>query len=296
MGKYNYKVKKEDEGQTINQILRSNFTFSARFKTKMKYQSLIDLNNTPTAGNIKPKAGDIISVRLPVEQSHFEIEDIPIDIIYEDDDILIINKQNGITVHPTKGHPNNTLANGLMKYLQDSNQTFKIRFCNRIDMDTSGIVIVAKNSNAQFEISKQMNNGTLTKKYLAIIEGTLDKNMTIDLPVGRPSLERYQREVMLNGGKEAKTDVKIIEKFKDYTLVELTIHTGRTHQIRVHMSHIGHPLAGDDLYGGKKEIINRQALHAKYISFKHPISGEIIKINADIPIDMKDAIKELSKN
>lgn len=293
MGKYNYTVKKEDEGLTINQILRENFKFSARFKTKMKFQSLVDLNDTPTAGYIKPVAGDIISVRLPEESSDFPPEDIPLDILYEDEDLIIINKQAGIIVHPTKGHPTGTLANALMKYIIDSKQHFKIRFVNRIDMDTTGIIIVAKNANTQNNISEQMRKSEIVKKYLAIVHGEIEEDLTINLPVGRPSLETVQRAVMLDGGKDAQTDVKVIKKFDKYTLVELTIHTGRTHQIRVHLSHIGHPIAGDDLYGGESEIIHRQALHAYHIAFTHPITGKIIKIEAPYPQDFEDALQSI---
>lgn len=295
MGKYNYEVKEKDEGLTINQILKENFKFSARFKTKMKFQSLVDLNDTPTAGYIKPVAGDIISVRLPEESSDFPPEDIPVRVLYEDDDLLIINKQPGIIVHPTKGHPTGTLANAVMKYMQDTNQNFKIRFVNRIDMDTTGIVIVAKNANTQNNISDQMRSGTVVKKYYAIVDGNIENDITIDLPVGRPSMETVQRAVMEVGGKDAKTDVKIINKFDEYTLVELTIHTGRTHQIRVHLSHIGHPIIGDDLYGGTCDLINRQALHAYYISFIHPMTGKKLEIEAPYPDDMNSVISSLKE-
>ena len=173
MSKYKHTVTSEEYGQTINQILRANYKFSARFKTKMKYQSLVDLNGTPTKGYIKPEVGDIIGVRLPEESNDFPAEDIPLDVIYEDDDLLIINKQPGIIVHPTKGHPEHTIANGLMKYMADTKQNFKIRFANRIDMDTSGIIVVAKNANAQNELSSQMRRGTVKKKYIALVDQDL---------------------------------------------------------------------------------------------------------------------------
>lgn len=295
MGKYKYTVTKEDEGLTINQILRAHYKFSARFKTKMKYQSLVDLNDAPTPGYIKPVAGDIISVRLPAESSNFPPEDIPLNILYEDDDLLIINKQDGIIVHPTHGHPTGTLANGVMKYIMDSGHQFKIRFANRIDMNTTGIVIICKNSNCQDYITKQMHNGSIIKKYIAIVHGIVENDMTIDLPIGRPSMERVQRGVMLEGGKDAITDVKVLEKFNNATLIELTIHTGRTHQIRVHMSHIGHPILGDELYGGKQDMIERQALHAYYIEFNHPITHERLIIEADYPDDIKELIENLRR-
>lgn len=293
MAKYNHTVTKDEYGCSINEILRANYKFSARFKTKMKFQSLVDLNDTPTPGYIKPEVGDVISVRLPEETSDFPPENIPLDIIYEDDDILVINKQPGIIVHPTKGHPTHTIANAVMYYMQQSNQSFKIRFANRIDMDTTGIIICAKNANSQNEISNQMRAGTTIKKYLALVHGNIDEDMTIDLPVGRPSQESIQRKVMLDGGKDAKTDIRVIKNYQDYSLVELTIHTGRTHQIRVHLTHIGHPIAGDELYGGTDELISRQALHAYYLELNHPITNEKLILKSDLPEDIENAIKKL---
>ncbi len=292
MSKYAHTVTEEELGLSINQILRANFRFSSRFRTKMKYQSLVDLNDTPTPGYIKPEVGDVISVRLPEESSDFPPENIPLDIIYEDDDLLVINKQPGIIVHPTKGHPEHTIANAVMYYMQESGQSFKIRFANRIDMDTSGIIICCKNANSQNDISNQMRMGTVVKKYIALVHGRIEEDMTIDLPVGRPSQESIQRTVM-EGGKSAVTDVHVLEKYRDFTLVELTIHTGRTHQIRVHLTHIGHPIAGDELYGGQAEgIINRQALHAYHIEFTHPMKKEPLCIEAPYPSDISEAISK----
>lgn len=295
MAKYNHTVTEEEYGQSINQILRANYTFSARFKTKMKFQSLVDLNGVPTPGYVKPEVGDVIGIRLPEETSDFPPEDIPIDVLYEDDDLLIINKQPGIIVHPTKGHPTSTIANGIMKYMLDTDQSFKIRFANRIDMDTSGIVICCKNANAQNDISSQMRSQTVVKKYIAIVHGSVDRDeFTIDLPVGRESQETIRRSVMYEGGKDAVTDVKVLRRYADYTLVELSLHTGRTHQIRVHLSHIGHPIIGDSLYDGDAPgLIDRQALHAYRISFLHPVSKERIEIEAPFPKDIETAIAKI---
>ena len=295
MAKYEHVVTEDEYGMSINTILRLNYSFSSRFKTKIKYQKLIDLNGTPTPGYIKPEVGDIIGVRLPEESNDFPAEDIPLDVIYEDDDLLIINKQPGIIVHPTKGHPEHTIANGLMKYMADTKQNFKIRFANRIDMDTSGIIVVAKNANAQNELSSQMRRGTVKKKYIALVEGIVDKDhFEIDLPIGRPDPISIQRTVMYEGGKDALTEVDVLERYEAHTLVEVTLHTGRTHQIRVHLSHIGHPIAGDALYGGSDELIGRQALHAHYIEFDHPFTHDRVNFEADLLLDMQDAIDSLS--
>ena len=299
--KYEHTVTIEEEGLTINQILRANYRFSARFKTKMKYQSLVDLNDSEAPGYIKPAAGDVIGIRLPEETSDFEPEDIPLDIIYEDDDLLLINKQPGIIVHPTKGHPGHTIANGVMKYMADSGQSFKVRFANRIDMDTTGIIIVAKNANAQNELSSQMRKGTVVKKYIALAEGSIkEDHFIIDLPIGRPSQESIQRCVMEEGGKDAVSEVSVLERYDSseygpYTLTEVILHTGRTHQIRVHLSHTGHPIAGDALYGGDSSLIDRQALHAYYIEFYHPMTKERVSFRAGLPEDFLAAIEKAKK-
>ncbi len=302
MSKYTHTVTEAEaeEKLTINQIIKRNFKFSRRFKTKMKFQALIDLNGEPSPGFLTPKPGDIISIRLPEEGSDFPPEDIPVDIIYEDDDIIIVNKQPGLIVHPTKGHPYHTLANGLMKYMLDNDKNFKIRFANRVDMDTSGIIVVAKNSNVQNDISLQLRRKSVEKKYLAIVKGIMeDDEQRIDLPVGRPDPEDVKRGILSeeNGGKSAVSDIKVIERFRDHTLVEVTILTGRTHQIRVHLSHIGHPIAGDKLYGGEEpELIDRQALHAYRITFDHPGNGEKLSIEAPPPADFREALEKLKQN
>lgn len=302
MAKYEHTVTTEESGMSINQILRKNYKFSSRFRTKMKYQSLVDLNGTPTPGYIKPGVGDIIGVRLPDETSDFEPEDIPLDIIYEDDDLILVNKQPGVIVHPTKGHPQHTVANGVMKYMIDSGQSFKVRFANRIDMDTSGIIIVAKNANAQNELSSQMRRNTVVKKYYALVEGNVEKDhFDIDLPVGRPDQVSIRREVMYEGGKNALSEVKVIERYDSpeygaHTLVEVILHTGRTHQIRVHLSHIGHIITGDALYGGRTQLIQRQALHAYYIEFDHPMTKERVCFRTGLPEDIRNAIDKLKNS
>lgn len=296
MGKYNHTVTEEEYGQTINQILRDNFNFSARFKTKIKFQNLMDLNGVPAKGFMKPEVGDLISIRLPEESSDFPAEDIPLDVLYEDDDLLVINKQPGIIVHPTKGHPTHTIANGIMKYMEDTNQKFKIRFANRIDMDTSGIVICAKNANAQDSISNQMKAQSTVKKYIAVVHGVISEDCTIEEPVGRPDEVSIRRCVM-EEGKPATTLVHVLNNYDNYTLLELTIKTGRTHQIRVHLSHIGHPIIGDALYEGEAPgLMDRQALHAYHIEFDHPMTGERMIIDAPYPEDIEHALSLIASH
>lgn len=299
MAKYEHTVTSEEVGLTINQILKQNYKFSSRFRTKMKYQSLVDLNGSPAPGYLRPEAGDIIGVRLPEEKSDFPPENIPLDIVYEDEDLILINKQPGIIVHPTKGHPEHTIANAVMYYMQETGQSFKVRFANRIDMDTTGIIIVAKNANAQNDLSDQMRHNAVIKRYIAVVEGNIEEDhFTIDLPIGRPDQVSIRREVMETGGKDAVTEVRVIERFDSaefgpHTLVEVVLHTGRTHQIRVHLSHIGHVIAGDELYGGHTDLISRQALHAYHIEFTHPASREYMVFETEYPEDIRTAISKL---
>ena len=299
MAKYEHTVTSEEVGLTINQILRQNYKFSSRFRTKMKYQSLVDLNGSPAPGYLRPEAGDIIGVRLPEETSDFPPENIPLDIVYEDEDLILVNKQPGIIVHPTKGHPEHTIANAVMYYMQETGQSFKVRFANRIDMDTTGIIIVAKNANAQNDLSNQMRHNAVIKRYIALVEGLIDEDhYTIDLPIGRPDQVSIRRTVMETGGKDAVTEVHVLERFVSveygpHTLVEVVLHTGRTHQIRVHLSHTGHVIAGDELYGGRTGLIGRQALHAYHIEFTHPATGEYMTFETDLPEDIRKAIDSL---
>ena len=299
MAKYEHTVTNDEVGLTINQILRQNYRFSSRFRTKMKYQSLVDLNGSPAPGYLRPEAGDIIGVRLPEETSDFPPENIPLDIIYEDDDLILINKQPGIIVHPTKGHPEHTIANAVMYYMQQTGQSFKVRFANRIDMDTTGIIIVARNANAQNDLSDQMRQTTVIKSYIALVEGRIDEDhFTVDLPKGRPDQVSIRRTIKETGGKDAVTEVQVLERFESeeygpHTLVEVVLHTGRTHQIRVHLSHIGHVIAGDELYGGKTDLIGRQALHAYHIEFTHPATGEYMTFETEYPEDIRNAVEKL---
>lgn len=298
MAKFEYIVTKEDEGVPVKGLLRTKFKFSSRLLTKLKYQHLVFLNGEEVAGWITPEIGDILSIKLPEEKSDFPVENIPIYPVFEDDDLLVLNKQPGVIVHPTKGHPSHTIANGLMKYMEDTEQMFKIRFVNRLDMDTTGLLIVAKNSHSQDNLTKQMKANTVEKRYIAVANGIIDKDaFTIDLPIGRPDPENVARGVMQEGGFPSITHVKVLERFpkgKGYTMVELLLETGRTHQIRVHMSHIGHPLVGDYLYGGENPwLIERQALHAFKLSFNHPLTGDRLEIEAPLPADIQEVIEKI---
>ncbi len=348
MSKFNYTVTAEDEGLCVKDIVRHRFSFSSRLKSKLKRNDLIFLNGEKTAGWLPVHEGDAISIEFPEERSEFPPEPIPISPVYEDDDLLIINKQPGYVVHPTKGQPCHTMANGIMQYMLDTGQSFKIRFVNRLDRDTSGLMVVAKNSHTQNDMARQMRENHINKRYIAIVKGIIEEESgMVDVPIGRPDQDKVERGVMLTGGHPSVTHYKVLQRYPaaetaeacgkltsidtgeacgesaGYTMVELLLETGRTHQIRVHMSYIGHPVAGDHLYGGLEgcsgaaydynkniegcerdcaiceknlTLIKRQALHAKALSFTHPISGELVEVEAPLPADMLEFIEKITKS
>lgn len=296
MTEFRHIVTNEDDGMEVREIMKQYFDFSARLRNRIKREKLTMRNGQPTEGWHKVTAGDEISIVLPEERSHFPAEPIPLNIVYEDDDLVIINKQPGLVVHPTKGHPAGTVANALTYYMEQNDNMWKIRFVNRLDMDTSGLLLVAKNSYCQNHITNQMRNNQIEKKYEAILCGNVTGNTgTVAVPIGRPDPDDVRRGVMKDGAPSV-THYNVIKQLEGHTLVELGLETGRTHQIRVHMSFIGHPVLGDHLYGGENpEYINRQALHAKSLSFIHPMTKERVTFEAPLPEDMIRAIDLLSQ-
>jgi len=314
MSKFKYTVTSLDEGCSVKELIRNNFSFSSRMMARIKRNDCIYLNGDTVRLFVVPNPGDVIEIDLPEEQSHFSPQNIPIVVVFEDADLLVINKPPGYVVHPTAGHPVNTMANGIAKYILDTNQSFKIRFINRLDMDTSGLLVIAKNAHCQEEIVKQMKTGKVSKKYLAVVDGILTNDTgIIDLPIGRPDPERVERGVMENGHPSI-THYTVLQRFGQtdanskthaaesarsktgFTLIELRLETGRTHQIRVHMSHMGFPIVSDHLYGKTNaRLIERQALHSHFISFYHPITNEFIELTAEIPEDIQSLICKISQ-
>lgn len=293
--KFEHIIKENEKELPVKELLKRNFGFSSRLMTKLKVNDLVFLNGAPVKMYQKGNPGDSITVFLPKEKSEFEPENIPIAVVYEDDDLLIINKQPGYVVHPTKGHPCHTMANGIMNYMLKQQKHYKIRFINRLDMDTSGLLAVAKNSHCQDDMSKQMSENAVTKKYVAVVKGIIEEEEgTIDLPIDREHEDQVKRAV-LKDGYPSITHFKVLERFeKGYTLVELDLETGRTHQIRVHLSHIGHPIVGDVLYGEAAVwLIERQALHARFLSFRHPVTGRFMELEAPLPGDMLALLEKI---
>ncbi len=295
MTEFYHKVTTEDEGKELREIMREHFDFSSRLRNRIKREKLVMVDGVSTPGWKKPVVGAEIRITLPDETSGFEPQNIPLDIVYEDDDLMIINKQPGLIVHPTKGHPTGTVANALMYYMEQTGKPFKIRFVNRLDMDTSGLLVVAKNSYTQNDYTKQMKENTVEKRYIAVVKGIVESDEgTIDLPIGRPDPDHVRRGVMEDGAPSV-THYKVLDRYNGYSLVELLLETGRTHQIRVHMSHIGHPVLGDWLYEGLNPLlIDRQALHAAKLTFTHPMTKKRMTFEAPIPKDIKKAIADIT--
>jgi len=290
-----YKILDEDAGIKLKEVLYNRMKISGRLTRKLKRSKAIFVNGYNISLDSNLRKGDIVKIVMEDEVNKFEPQDIPISVVYEDMDLIIINKQPNIVVHPTKGHPDNTIANGLVNYLHKTNQRFKIRFINRLDRDTSGLLMIAKNPFTQQSLSNQMQSNRVEKKYLSVVKGIIEKDYgTIDAPIGRIESDSIHRKV-IESGQRSITHYEVVERYNDASLVRLTLETGRTHQIRVHMKHIGHPLIGDELYGHvDDELINRQALHAESLKFFQPRTDEVKLVKAEIPDDIKDLITKLS--
>ena len=234
-------------------------------------------------------------VRLGAEELEDEVEDtIPekmnIDILYEDFDLLILNKQPNMVVHPTKSHQENTLSHGIAYHFRQNNIKRKIRFVNRLDMDTTGVLIVAKNPFAHQQMALQFEANEVEKRYLAIVSGVVEKDEEyIDCPIGREE-DKSIRKMVTEDGQESLSKYITLERYKENSLLDVQIFTGRSHQIRVHLTHIGHPIIGDNLYGEESPYIKRQALHSHYLKIKHPRTKEEVEIIAPLPKDMEELI------
>ncbi|PEB55034.1 RluA family pseudouridine synthase [Bacillus pseudomycoides] len=261
---------------------------------------VVTVNGKAVKGNYKVRANDEITVTIPEpEELDISPEDMNLEIYYEDADVLVVNKPRGMVVHPAPGHTSGTLVNGLMHHCTDLsgiNGVMRPGIVHRIDKDTSGLLMVAKNDMAHESLVNQLVEKTVTRRYKAIVHGVIphDKG-TIDAPIARDKKERQSMTVDENG-KHAVTHFQVLERFKDFTLVECRLETGRTHQIRVHMKYIGYPLAGDPKYGPKKTLdINGQALHAGVLGFDHPRTGEYVEFEAPVPAVFEEVLNALRK-
>jgi len=244
------------------------------------------------------KEGDVISYEVPEpEVVEYVAEDLPLEIVYQDEDVAVVNKPQGMVVHPSAGHTSGTLVNALMYHIKDLsgiNGVLRPGIVHRIDKDTSGLLMIAKNDQAHLALADELKDKKSLRKYWAIVHGNLPNDRgVIEAPIGRSEKDRKKQAVTAKG-KPALTRFQVLERFGDYTLVELQLETGRTHQIRVHMAYIGHPVAGDEVYGPRKTLKGHgQFLHARTLGFTHPRTGEVLEFTAEAPAIFQETLKKL---
>ena len=300
----NIKVNEENVGKRIDSFIPMvQEDISRSMVQKLIEQKNIKVNGKETKHSYKLKLNDEIEIFVPeAKEINLKAQDIPLNVIYEDNDIIVINKPKGMVVHPANGNPDGTLVNAVMNLCKDSLSGIggEIRpgIVHRLDKDTSGAIIVAKNDKAHIALSEQLKNHEVKKTYLALVRGIITENeATINMPIARSKKDRKKMDVDKDG-KEAITHFKVLERYKNkYTLLQINLETGRTHQIRVHLSHIGYPIIGDEVYSnGKNEWnVSGQCLHAWRLEFNHPITGKKISLEAEIPEYLKNIIKELEE-
>lgn len=287
------KLLSDEKGVRIDAWVSNHLEkFSRSYVQKLIENKLVTVNGKAVKSNYKLDMDDEILIQVPEpEKLDVIAEDIDLDILYEDEDIIIINKPKNMVVHPAAGNYSGTLVNALMKHcgesLSDINGIIRPGIVHRIDKDTSGVLVIAKNNQAHEKLSELLKVHDIRRVYMALVEGVLREDSgKIDAPIGRHPVERKKMAVNLKNGRRAVTHFKVLERFKNATFVELQLETGRTHQIRVHMAYIGHPVIGDEVYGRKKQKYNTcggQALHAKILGFIHPSKNEYMEFEAAIP-------------
>ena len=291
-----YEINESQNNMKLKDYLKGVAKFSSRLTREAAREERIKVNNKVARLSFVLSTHDKIDVELNKQESqNIEPEEMDLDIIYEDVDLLVVNKAPGIVVHPTKNYPYGTLANGLLYYFKESGQDCIVRLVSRLDRDTSGLILIAKNQFSHMSLARDMQKEDFEKSYLALIHGHMSEDSgTIDAPIMDPSEDNIKREVN-EEGKVSITHYKVIEKYKNGELLKLTLETGRTHQIRVHLSNLGCPIYGDSLYGDTSDevYIERQALHAYKLTFPHPRTGEKIALETEIPEDMKLLIERL---
>ncbi len=294
----------EDTGARLDAFLAGKME-----KTRSSVQKLIEeenvrLNGAPAAKNARLREGDRVeATEPPPEVLDVKPQNIPLDIVYEDQDLLVVNKPKGMVVHPAAGNPDGTLVNALLFHCGDSlsgiNGVIRPGIVHRIDKDTSGLLIVAKNDRAHQSLAEQIAVHSFTRIYNAVVYGIVkEEEGTVSAAIGRHPTDRKRMAVLSSGGREAVTHYRVLERFPGFTLVECRLETGRTHQIRVHMAHIGHPVAGDPVYGPKKCIteLQGQCLHARVIGFIHPATGEYLEFDSGLPPYFERFLEKLRRS
>lgn len=295
-------VENEAEGMRIDRFISERLTEVSRsYIQKLIKDNLITADLKPIKANYKVKAGDTISITLPEPvRLDVEAQNIPLEILYEDEDVLLVNKPKDMVVHPSSGHMDGTLVNALLYHCKDSlssiNGVMRPGIVHRIDKDTTGVLIICKNDKAHNDIAEQLKVHSITRRYHAIVCNNLKEDSgTIDAPIGRHPVDRKKMAINYKNGKSAVTHYKVLERFGKYTYVECQLETGRTHQIRVHMASIGHPLLGDVVYGTSKQPYKTQGqvLHAKVFGFVHPTTKKYMEFETPLPAYFSELLEKL---
>jgi len=297
-----FNIEDEFAGIRIDKVLTELVADKSRsYLQKLLKEGSVFVNHEVVKSNYKLIKGDRIVIEIP-EDTIPDIlpQNIPLDILYEDEDLLLVNKPKNMVVHPSAGHTQNTLVNAVMYHckgkLSGINGVLRPGIVHRIDKDTTGVLVVCKNDMAHQSLAKQLKEHTITRKYRAIIFGNIKEDGSVSGKIGRHPIDRKKMAINEKNGKEAVTHYRILENFKGYTYIECQLETGRTHQIRVHLSSIGHPLLGDNVYGRQKQpfALQGQTLHAMVLGFVHPRFGEYIEVEAPLPEYFESLLKKLS--
>lgn len=288
-----------DGENRLDKLISESSELSRSAAAKLIERGLVTVNGKSVDKKTVLKSGEIAVVEIPEpEPQDILPEDIPLDIVYEDEDLLVVNKPKGMVVHPAAGHFSGTLVNALMYHCKDSlsgiNGEIRPGIVHRIDKDTSGLLIVAKNDFAHIGLSEQIKAHSFTREYQTVVCGNINQDGTVNAPIGRHKLDRKKMCVTAENSREAITHYFVLRNFAGYTHLRVQLETGRTHQIRVHLSYIGHPVAGDEVYGnGKPKWLGGQCLHAKKIGFVHPRTGEYLEFDSDLPEYFKKFLREI---
>lgn len=302
--KQEYIVPEKSSGLRIDKFLTESCPdYTRSFLQKLLKSELVEVNGKPVKSSYKTAAGDTVTFEVPeAVEAEITAQEMPLDILYEDEDVILINKPKGMVVHPAAGHYEGTLVNGMMHHCREQlsgiNGVMRPGIVHRIDMDTTGVLIVCKNDLAHNSIAEQLKVHSITRKYYAVVFGSLkDDEGTIHAPIGRHPNDRKKMSINSKNGKDAVTHYKVLERFHGYTLVECRLETGRTHQIRVHMASIGHPLLGDQVYGPAKQPfrLQGQTLHAGVLGFLHPRTGEYMEFSAPLPKYFEELLEKLRR-
>lgn len=293
-----------EQGERVDKFLSNRLASHSRsYIQKLIETGAVTLNQRPVKANYKLRAEDEILIAIPEPViPNIEAENIPLDILYEDRDILIVNKPKDMVVHPAFGHTSGTLVNALMFHCRDSlstiNGVMRPGIVHRIDKDTSGVLVICKNDQAHQHVAGQLKEHSITRKYHAIVHGNLkEENGTVHTTIGRHPQDRKKMAVHVKNGKDAVTHYRVLQRLRGYTYIECTLETGRTHQIRVHMASIGHPVLGDMVYGPAKcpvKGLQGQTLHAMVLGFIHPGTGKYVEFQADLPAYFVELLNKLT--